>query len=664
MSSILTINIDDLLYLRGVESARVEFKASWDEETTAYQILKTICAFANDLQNLNGGYIVIGVAEENGSAILPPKGIPSEQLDDIQKWIRGNCNRIDPEYQPVISPERPDGKDILVIWVPGSDVRPHKAPDGKKGEKKYWVRIGSETVDAAKNGVLDQLLHMTARVPFDSRRALHAKVEDLRESKVREFLRDIRSGLLDEPDTKELYRKLRIAAPVNGYDVPINVGLLFFSEDPEQWFPGARIEVVQFAGDASGDVQEERIFKGPIHEQIRDCLNYLKNLSTTHLEKVGTDIRVRGWVSYPIPALDEAIVNAVYHRGYEGINEPIKVYLYPDRMEIISYPGPVPGIQLEHLRPGASVPPVPARNRRIGEFLKELRLAEGRGTGLPKIFRAMRENGSPEPVFDFDEGRTFFRATLPAHPEYVAISTLRDVAHLRAVGDIQGAKQRLEDSWKANPSSALLAGELIRLYGKSQELPKAEQVFKEFRNKAPEAFLSHVINVMVNAYFECGEEEKARELLKDLPAILSASDAFDTAILARRLGNQEIAHKYFEQAGDSILNDPRALHEFAQTKIDLARKIWRNRHGSWGYRRQANKRLLTEAKQLLERVVQMDASPTRHAWAWRDLARVLNWLRAPKREVVHAYKQAISLLPNEKRFRDELGRISDTTHGR
>jgi ATP-dependent DNA helicase RecG len=67
-------------------------------------------------------------------------------------------------------------------------------------------------------------------------------------------------------------------------------------------------------------------------------------------------------------------------------------------------------------------PPAPARNRRIGEFLKELRLAEGRSTGIPKIYRAMRENGSGDPEFDFDAARTWFRTTLPAHPEYAAIS--------------------------------------------------------------------------------------------------------------------------------------------------------------------------------------------------------------------------------------------------
>ena len=55
------------------------------------------------------------------------------------------------------------------------------------------------------------------------------------------------------------------------------------------------------------------------------------------------------------------------------------------------------------------------RNRRIGEFLKELDLAEGRSTGVPKILRAMRENGSPAPVFESDEDRTWFLVRLPVH---------------------------------------------------------------------------------------------------------------------------------------------------------------------------------------------------------------------------------------------------------
>ena len=76
---------------------------------------------------------------------------------------------------------------------------------------------------------------------------------------------------------------------------------------------------------------------------------------------------------------------------------------------------------MRHFQPGVMIPPVPYRNRRIGEFLKDLHLAEARGTGIPKIRRKMTENGSPDPSFDFDETRTYFRVTLPAHPQYIVI---------------------------------------------------------------------------------------------------------------------------------------------------------------------------------------------------------------------------------------------------
>lgn len=440
MSTFLPVNLEELLRLQAVESTRVEFKASWDERTTGPQVIRTLCAFANDFQNLNGGYVILGVAELGGSAVLPPRGLDAEEIEEAQRWLRGRCNTIEPVYQPIFSPETFDEKRILVIWAPGSDNRPHQAPDdaGRSPyRRRYYVRLGSETVDAEKHAdLLRDLLQLTARVPFDDRRAQGVSILEVRETKVREFLLDIRSDLVREEDSKSLYRKLRISSPVNGYDVPRNVALLFFSQDPEQWFPGARIEVVQFSDDAGGNVLEERSFaRRPIHEQLRECLAYLENLSVHQVEKLRDRPHAVGWVGFPVPALRESLVNAVYHRSYEGVSEPTKVYLYPDRLEIISYPGPVPGLSLAHFEANRPLPPVPARNRRIGELLKELHPAEGRGTGIPKVRRSMRENGSPAPRYDFDETRTYFRVVLPAHPEYVALLALEDAARLRVVGE-------------------------------------------------------------------------------------------------------------------------------------------------------------------------------------------------------------------------------------
>ncbi len=82
---------------------------------------------------------------------------------------------------------------------------------------------------------------------------------------------------------------------------------------------------------------------------------------------------------------------------------------------VLSYPGPDRSVKLEQLRAGRAVSRR-YRNRRIGEFLKELDLTEGRSTGIPKIIRAMQENGSPPPEFEFDEDHSYFLVRLPVHP--------------------------------------------------------------------------------------------------------------------------------------------------------------------------------------------------------------------------------------------------------
>ena len=387
-------------------------------------------------------------------------------------------------------------------------------------------------------------------------------------------------------------------------------------------------------------------------DQLRDCLNYLESFSAYHLQKQRDRSQVRGWVSYPLPALRETLVNAVYHRGYDVDQpEPTKIYLYANRVEVISYPGPVPGIEARHLVPNAQPRAVPARNRRIGEFLKELGLAEGRLTGLPRVFQAMESNGSPTPRFEFDEQRTFFQATLSAHPEYGALSALRDAAHLRTLGEHEEAFHRIESTWLSNQASAILASEMMRAYAERQEIERAEGVLDIFEANGPERAVPHVANTLVDILIDAGgesEKRRALQLLRQNRPAVFGQDAIDAAILARRARDSRVAHRYFERAGETVYTDARALLEFAQTKI------WLSGNASRNHQHDSRRRFLTEARPLLERVIQLDASSARHGWAWRELARTRNWLRAPAGEVEDAYLRAIECLPNEPIFTREL----------
>ena len=79
----LPVNIESLIDGRVVESDRIEFKKGWNPDA----IYRTICAFANDFEDTSGGYIVVGVEEENGRAKRPVCGVDINELDNIQKSI-------------------------------------------------------------------------------------------------------------------------------------------------------------------------------------------------------------------------------------------------------------------------------------------------------------------------------------------------------------------------------------------------------------------------------------------------------------------------------------------------------------------------------------------------------------------------------------------------
>ena len=120
-------------------------------------------------------------------------------------------------------------------------------------------------------------------------------------------------------------------------------------------------------------------------------------------------------------------MNAIYHRSYEE-REPVEVRITPQELTVLSFPGADRSIRMEDLQTGRAISRR-YRNRRIGEFLKELDLAEGTSTGIPKILRAMRENGSAPPVFESDDDRTWFLVRLPVHERIRRGATGQDTEH-------------------------------------------------------------------------------------------------------------------------------------------------------------------------------------------------------------------------------------------
>lgn len=416
----LPINLDDLLGARTVESDRIEFKEGWNPDA----IYRTICAFANDFDNGGGGYVVVGVVEEEGRAKRPVKGLSTETLARIQREMIGFNNLIRPVYHPDLYIEDVDNQTIIVIRVLGSASRPHEVPEQITAKQKsyhYYIRQYANSIKVDRGELKQELLTLTNQVPFDDRPNQRATTADISLLWIREYLRVSGSRLIVQSstaDAADLLHQLALLAGPPEHQFPRNVALMLFCEYPENFFPYTYIELVHFRH-TPGDRQfNEAQFKGPVQYQIRQFLDYIKgNILTEKVIKLADRAEAQRQFNYPLLALEEAIANCIFHRDYT-VREPVKVFIEHNHIRLQNSGGPDRSIRLDDFHTG-HVRPKRYRNRRLGDFLKDLDLTEGHATGIKLILDTMKANGSPAPRFDMDADHSFFEIELPIHEAFL-----------------------------------------------------------------------------------------------------------------------------------------------------------------------------------------------------------------------------------------------------
>jgi ATP-dependent DNA helicase RecG len=150
---------------------------------------------------------------------------------------------------------------------------------------------------------------------------------------------------------------------------------------------------------------------------------------------------------------------------------------------------------------------------------------------------------------------------------------------------------------------------------------------------------------MAKLYLDRSNPKKASEILARVPSPTRIDDLIELAVLYKRSDRLRDAHSVFASNYDIIKDNPKAIHEYAQTKLRLSTSL--------ASRDMATKRRLTrDAVELLRRAIQLSGDTMRNAWCYYDLARSLAWLRSPDTEVLQAYSKAMELQPNEPRFRE------------
>lgn len=413
----LPINIEDLLRKQKIESNRIEFKKGWNPD----KIYHSICAFANDFDNIGGGYILVGVEEENGIAKRPLTGINIEELDKIQRDMIGFNNKIEPYYMPRVATEEIDGKCILIIWVPAGINRPYNVRErvtANQSQSKWYVRSGTNSIEA-KGEILDELREMANRTPFDERGNDNIEITDISPALVLDYLQSVNSRLVKDFEGKpflEILNQMDLLTGATERQMLKNVSAMMFCKNPSKFFPVTQVDIVVFPEgciENPNNMIEVPKIVGPVPEMIKKTLDYIKtNVIKKRIIKPKDRAESITYFNYPYQAIEEAVVNALYHRDYQE-HEPVEITIEPKKISILSYAGPDRSISLHAIQKAERLKSRRYRNRRLGDYLKELQLSEGRATGIPTIQDELRKNGSQIARIETDEDRTYFLIEIP-----------------------------------------------------------------------------------------------------------------------------------------------------------------------------------------------------------------------------------------------------------
>lgn len=407
------------------ESNSVEFKVAPPRPS---ELAERLCGFAN---SHSGGIVVIGVADQSWEIM----GVKSESdaIDIIMQASR-LCRPPIPILPNQLETMSIRGKNLVIVSIPPNNGTLYQAGG------TYWLRRGTKTspMDTAE---VTSFLYQQGHLHWEIQPAFNAELADLDKDKIQAYL-DYLASLTKRPPRLsnyiELLLKLKCLVRVNlhtgeqFYTVsksdaaenttdaiyPTNAGLLLFGYAPKYHLTQAEI-VATYYRDNSGVQRytDRKTITGTIPEQI-DQVESLLRLWTPVGAYVEGFHRVDE-PALPLEALREAVVNAVVHRDYSLEGTAVRIFYYPDRIQIHN-PGLLPGnISLERLRQGEA-PSMP-RNPIIASILKDMAggYMERVGSGIRFMINQMLTLNLPEPEFK-EQGE--FVITFYKRPEAVTIS--------------------------------------------------------------------------------------------------------------------------------------------------------------------------------------------------------------------------------------------------
>ncbi len=372
------------------EDQHTEFKPHFRDRTA---VGKAICAFANT----EGGLVVLGISD-NQEIIGVAED--SEQVQErLTSFLQSGCSA--PVSARLGRHEDPNG------WVHWLEVPRQRSFEPMRYDGRVWVRRGRSSVEPSPTE-LQELYNTFGYILTEDRTIGAAAVSDLDEDSFHSYLNalGIDTDRDPQPEADDDLRNRGAAADIGGELQPTLYGLLAFGKVPQS-YPQTRsffIECVAYDGEGRADeVLQTAEAKGRLAEQVERAVGWFSGLAKH--ETYG-GLRRQDRRLLPLPALREALVNAVAHRDYAITGSKIQIEVFTACVEVTS-PGSLPNhMTADSVRAGGRAR---SRNESMANCLLALGFMERRGRGWPVMRRAMLDFNGTEPEIEHDSDSGFVR---------------------------------------------------------------------------------------------------------------------------------------------------------------------------------------------------------------------------------------------------------------
>jgi len=345
------------------ESSTVQFKVRVND---SYKVGTEMVAFTNT----KGGYIIIGVDDKTGDL----DGLSFKEIEKTNELLANAAtNNVKPPIFITTETVEIDGNNLIVAEISEGISKPYTDNKGI-----IWVKNGSDKRKVTSREEIARLLQSSGNMFADETIVQGSTSNDINIEFFKEFVSKKTGKTFDE-----LGLTIDDILSNMGFmkDNQLTLaGLILFGKNPQSFKPAFTVQCISFVGNEISTTEyrdKEDPFVGNLSELYEQSISFItRNLKKIQIEE---GFNTTSKLEIPNEPIEEFVVNALIHRDY-FINSSVKIFIFDNRIEIIS-PGSLPNtLTVENIKSGISI----VRNPVLFSNARYIMPFVGVGTGIPR----------------------------------------------------------------------------------------------------------------------------------------------------------------------------------------------------------------------------------------------------------------------------------------